>query len=99
MLFRSKKIYNSRDKSKFEILGVSVDVSRDSWIKSIEKNKLDWINISNTKGWDEISDSYGVKAVPQNFLVDPDGLILYKNISLPALRDFLENKTQVQIGL
>jgi peroxiredoxin len=91
-----KKIYNSRDKSKFEILGVSVDVSRDSWIKSIEKNKLNWINISNTKGWDEISDSYGVKAVPQNFLVDPDGVILYKNISLIKLRDFFENKIQAQ---
>lgn len=84
-----KKIYNSRDKSKFEILGVSVDVSRDSWIKSIEKNKLNWINISNTKGWDEISDSYGVKAVPQNFLVDPYGTIIKKNIELDELVDYL----------
>ena len=86
-----KKIYNSRDKSKFEILGVSVDVSRDSWIKSIEKNKLSWINISNTKGWDEISDSYGVKAVPQNFLVDPNGTIIKKNIELNDLKEILES--------
>ena len=86
-----KKIYNSRDKSKFEILGVSVDVSRDSWIKSIEKNKLNWINISNTKGWDEISDSYGVKAVPQNFLVDPNGTIIKKNIELNDLKEILES--------
>jgi peroxiredoxin len=86
-----KKIYNSRDKSKFEILGVSVDVSRDSWIKSIEKNKLNWINISNTKGWDEISDRYGVKAVPQNFLVDPNGTIIKKNIELDDLKEILES--------
>jgi len=86
-----KKIYNSIDKSKFEILGVSVDVSRDSWIKSIEKNKLNWINISNTKGWDEISDSYGVKAVPQNFLVDPNGTIIKKNIELNDLKEILES--------
>jgi peroxiredoxin len=86
-----KKIYNSRDKSKFEILGVSVDVSRDSWIKSIEKNKLNWINISNTKGWDEISDRYGVKVVPQNFLVGPNGTIIKKNIELDDLKEILES--------
>ena len=43
---------------------------------------MNWINISNTKGWDEISDSYGVKSVPQNFLVDPNGTIIKKNIEL-----------------
>jgi peroxiredoxin len=86
-----KNIYDDSDNDEFEILGVSVDMNRDSWVNSILKNKLNWINISNARGWDEISDRYGVKAVPQNFLINPDGIIIKKNIDIKELKLFVNS--------
>jgi thiol-disulfide isomerase/thioredoxin len=85
------EIYRNANKDNFEILGVSVDVNRKSWENSISKNNLTWINISNVKGWDEISDRYGVKAVPQNFLINPDGIIIKKNIDIKELKLFVNS--------
>lgn len=74
------KAYETYNKRNFTILGISVDKSREGWLKAIKKDKLPWTNVSNANGWDEISDLYGVKAVPQNFLLDPQGKIIAKNI-------------------
>ena len=74
------KTYNGLKDRNFTILGISVDKSRKGWLKAIEKDNLPWTNISNVKGWDIVSDDYGVKAVPQNFLIDPEGKIIDKNI-------------------
>lgn len=84
-----KNIYNNAKNKNFQILGVSVDVRRDRWVNSILLNKLNWINISNARGWGEISDEYGVKAVPQNFLINPDGIIIKKNININELKLFV----------
>jgi peroxiredoxin len=74
------KTYNKYNSRNFTILGISVDKNREHWINAIKKDKLPWTNVSNVKGWDEITDTYGVKAVPQNFLIDPNGIIIAKNI-------------------
>ncbi len=86
-----KNIYNNAKNKNFQILGVSVDVRRDRWVNSILLNKLNWINISNARGWDEISDEYGVKAVPQNFLINPEGIIIKKNIDVKELKLFVDS--------
>ena len=74
------KTYNALKDRNFTIVGISVDKSRKGWLKAIEKDELPWTNISNIKGWDNVSDDYGVKAVPQNFLINPEGKIIDKNI-------------------
>lgn len=74
--------YRSRG---FQIIGISVDEKRDLWLQAIAQDRLPWIQVSNLKGWDEITDTYGVKAVPQNFLLDPEGMIIAKNLSPEAL--------------
>ncbi len=84
-------VYDNSNNDKFEILGVSVDVSRDRWVNSILENNLNWTNISNTRGWDEISDIYGVKAIPQNFLINPEGIIIKKNIDVKELKLFVDS--------
>jgi len=74
------EVYNTFNKRNFTVIGISIDKDRDSWLKAIESDKLPWTNLSNLNGWDEVSTIYGVKAVPQNFLLDPDGIIIAKNI-------------------
>lgn len=71
-----------RDKG-FEILGVSLDdlKQRDAWLKAIADDKLTWTQVSDLKGWkNEASVMYGVRGIPSNFLIGPDGKIIARNL-------------------
>lgn len=75
------KAYQKYKEKNFEIVGISLDTQRESWIKAIADDKLEWINVSDLKGWkNEVSMDYGIKAVPSNFLVDPEGKIIGVNL-------------------
>lgn len=78
-----------RDKN-FTILGVSLDRTRDAWIKAIHDDKLAWTQVSDLKFWsNEVAAKYKVQSIPQNFLVGPDGKIVAKNLRGPALESKL----------
>jgi thiol-disulfide isomerase/thioredoxin len=79
------KIYNKYKSQNFEILGVSLDNNIDKWKQAIAEDKLDWNHISDLKGWDsEHAQVYSIEAIPQTFLIDPNGKILAKNLSPKA---------------
>ncbi len=85
------EVYNQFSDKNFTIVGISIDKSEDRWKKAIESDNLPWINLSNLKGWDKVSENYGVKAVPQNFLLDTNGIIIDKNIEPEQLINKLES--------
>lgn len=66
----------------FEIYNVSLDKSSDGWKRAIAQDKLDWpYHVSDLKGWNSAAASkYGVNSIPMNFLIDPDGKIIAKNL-------------------
>lgn len=75
------KAYNKFKDKNFEIIAVSLDDKEDAWLKAIETDGLPWIHVSDLKGWkNTVAGMYDVKAVPQNFLIGPDGVILAKNL-------------------
>jgi len=66
-----------------EVLAVSLDDTkgRNAWLKAIKEDGLPWIHVADLKGWsNEAAVLYGVRAVPQNYLVDPKGNIVAINI-------------------
>lgn len=72
------KLY--KDKG-FNILGVSLDKAKEPWIKAIAADSLTWTQVSDLKGWNnEIAKQYGIKAVPANFLISPDGKIIAQDL-------------------
>ncbi|MEY2949521.1 MAG: hypothetical protein RLZZ248_722 [Bacteroidota bacterium] len=77
--------YQKTNRQKFEILGISVDESEGRWKRAILQDQLPWPNVSLLSGWSVISELYGVKAVPQNYLINPEGIIAGKNLSIEAL--------------
>ncbi|MCH2045213.1 MAG: AhpC/TSA family protein [Saprospiraceae bacterium] len=79
------EVYNQFSDQNFTILGISVDKDGDKWKKAIQKDELPWLNVSNVDGWGEVSKIYAVRAVPQNFLLDPNGIIVDRNIQLEEL--------------
>jgi thiol-disulfide isomerase/thioredoxin len=82
---------NYRNKN-FEILSVSIDEDKDAWINALKADKLNWINILDTKGLaNEIAVKYGVQSVPANFLINPNGVIIRKNLNAEALEKVLSD--------
>ena len=77
-----KKLYTNLKKQNFEIVGVSLDSSKEPWIKAIEKDGLPWIQVSDLQGYkNEVAQLYNITSIPQNFLVNPEGDIIAKNLS------------------
>jgi peroxiredoxin len=79
------KAYNELKHRNFEIIGISIDNNRHKWLAAIEQDRINWVQLSNLQGWDTVSATYGVKAIPQNFLINPDGFIIDKNIPIAEL--------------
>ena len=77
------KAYNTYKDKNFTILGVSLDQpgKKDNWLKAINDDHLTWTQVSDLKFWkNEAAQLYAVQAIPQNFLIGPDGKIVAKNI-------------------
>ncbi len=85
------KAYKKFHKKNFTVLGVSLDDNKDNWLKAIEKDNLTWTHLSDLKGWrNEASQLYGVMSIPQNFLLDKNGVIIAKDLRGEDLLDKLK---------
>lgn len=74
----------------FEILGVSLDTDKEKWGEAIEKDGLSWVNVSDLKGFNnEAAMIYGVRDIPDNFLIDEHGVIIARFIRGEELKDKL----------
>lgn len=86
-LVKAWEKYKNRN---FQIIGVSLDSHKGSWEKAIREDGLSWIHVSDLKGGkNEAAILYDIKAVPQNFLVDPNGVIIAKNLRSHQLEEKL----------
>ncbi|ANI89214.1 hypothetical protein A9P82_07860 [Arachidicoccus ginsenosidimutans] len=80
------KAYNKYKDKNFTILGVSLDQNGDKWKEAIAKDNLTWTEVSDLKFWkNEAAVAYGVQAIPANFLIDPNGIIIGHNLRGEAL--------------
>jgi peroxiredoxin len=89
---RVVKTFNTFKGKNFTILGVSLDRpgAKEKWMAAIHKDGLTWTHVSDLQFWkSKTADLYGVRAIPQNFLVDPDGKIIGKNLMGDDLSDKL----------
>ncbi len=77
------KVFNQYKDRNFHIIGVSLDRAgqKEKWMKAIHDDQLEWTQVSDLKFWDNaVAKQYGIKAIPQNLLLDPEGKIIAKNI-------------------
>ncbi|MEJ7557108.1 MAG: TlpA disulfide reductase family protein [Pedobacter sp.] len=75
------KAYNELKDKNFEIVGVSLDETRAAWMRAVDQDKLPWIQVSDVKGFKtEIAVRFGITAIPQNVLIDPDGKVIAKDL-------------------
>lgn len=69
--------YNKFKDRNFTILGVSLDSDKESWVKAIKNDQLNWAQVSDLKYWDSpMVPLYQFDAIPFNVLIDPQGKII-----------------------
>jgi thiol-disulfide isomerase/thioredoxin len=79
------------DKSKLEVIAISIDESEEELRKRLNEFGYDWINIAELKGWNgDIIEEYGIAATPSVFILDKDKRIVGKPLGKSEVREFLE---------
>jgi peroxiredoxin len=84
--------YNKFKDKNFTVLGISLDQpgKKEAWLKAIYKDGLTWTHVSDLKFWDnDVAKLYGINSIPANFLVDPAGKIVARNLYGEKLEETL----------
>ncbi|HWV68065.1 TlpA disulfide reductase family protein [Chitinophaga sp.] len=80
------KAYNKFKDKNFTVLGVSLDDKADKWKEAIKQDGMPWMEVSDLKGWrNEVAQEYGIQGIPFSFLIDPQGVIIAKDLRGAAL--------------
>jgi peroxiredoxin len=77
------KAYDQYKEKNFAILSVSLDRpgKKDAWLAAIKADGLEWTQVSDLQFWNNaVAKQYGITSIPQNFLIDPTGKIIAKNL-------------------
>ena len=75
------RLYKSYKDSGFNIIGVSLDRTQEQWEQAVEDDNLPWTQISNLNFWnDPIARRYSIRAIPQSYLINNEGLVIGKNL-------------------
>ena len=83
--------YNKFKDKGFTVLGISLDREKNSWIQAINQDQLPWTQVSDLRGWQNaLAQKFAIQSIPQNFLVDPSGIVIDKNLRGAALDARLE---------
>jgi len=81
------KAYHEFKDKGFEVFGVSLDRSKDDWVAAIKQDGLIWTQVSDLKYFEsQAAIDYHINAIPFSILVDPNGVIVAKNLRGTALK-------------
>jgi alkyl hydroperoxide reductase subunit AhpC len=85
------KAYSKFKDKGFDVLAISIDEKKDKWMAAVQADNLPWTHVSDLKGWNNAAaELYGIRAIPQNVLINPEGMIVAKNLRGDALERKLE---------
>lgn len=74
------KLHNEVSSDKIEIIGISIDTDTNKWLKAVEKDKIKFTQLIDSKGFDaETAIQFGVEELPSKFLFNEEGVLIAKN--------------------
>ncbi|MDB5151528.1 MAG: hypothetical protein JWR54_279 [Mucilaginibacter sp.] len=86
------KQYQKFHSKGVNVLGVSLDKDKAAWQKAVNDDHLEWTQTSDLKSFEgQAEQLYHIEAIPSNFIIDPQGKIIAKNIRGAELETFLTN--------
>lgn len=78
--------YHKYKNKNFTVLGVSLDKTKQAWVDAIKMDALTWTHVSDLLGWqNSVAQQFQIFSIPQNFLLDPEGKVVGKNLRGAAL--------------
>jgi thiol-disulfide isomerase/thioredoxin len=84
-------LYNNQKKKKIEVVAVSIDTEKKDWVKVIREYKMNFINLSDLKGWDgKAAINYYIYATPTMFLIDNRMRVLSKPLTIDDVKKIFE---------
>jgi peroxiredoxin len=85
------RLYNQYKEQGFEVFGVSLDRTREAWVKAIEDDKLTWTQVSDLQYFNSAAAAlYQINAIPATYMIDPEGKIIAKDLRGPSLENKLK---------
>jgi thiol-disulfide isomerase/thioredoxin len=80
------RTYEAYKNKNFTVLGISLDRDKQKWIDAIAADGLNWTQLSDLKFWSNaVAQQFSIQSIPQNFLLDPQGNLIGKNLRGSAL--------------
>jgi peroxiredoxin len=84
------RVFHKFKDQGFTVFGVSLDRKKEDWMRAIAEDKLAWTHVSDLKYWQsEAAKTYNITGIPFSLLLDPNGVIIDKNLRGPALEEKL----------
>lgn len=84
------RLYNQYKEKGFEVFGVSLDRTKEDWVKAISDDQLTWTHVSDLKYFNSAAaELYKIEAIPATYMIDPDGKIIAKDLRGPSLENKL----------
>lgn len=89
--YKDKKFKNG--KKGFTVFSVSLDNNNTAWVNAIAQDSLIWKeHVSDLKGWSNaVAKQYGINSIPNNYLIDGNGVIIAKGLRGTDLHTQLDN--------
>lgn len=82
-----KQLYERYKNNGLVIVSVSIDTDKQKWLRAIEKDGLMWPQLSDLRGnQSHVYLAYGITSIPANFLINPDGEVVAKDLKGDALK-------------
>jgi peroxiredoxin len=75
------RVFNKYKDKGFSVFGVSLDSKKEAWIQAIQKDGLNWPQVSDLLFWESgPAKLYGIRGIPGNVLLDRSGKIIARNL-------------------
>jgi peroxiredoxin len=85
------RVYQKYKDKGFTVFGVSLDRKKEDWLQAIKEDNLTWTHVSDLKYWQsDAAKIYNITGIPFSLLLDPNGVIIAKNLRGAALEAKLE---------
>jgi len=93
MIPKVRQLYDSQKPKRMEVVAYSLDTDKNLWEQFIKSDKLNWVNISELKGFNsKATDDFNIYATPTMFLLDKNKVILAKPISYRELEQAMRDQ-------
>jgi peroxiredoxin len=85
-----KELYTKTDREKFEIIGIAAHSTPANVKRTIDLHEITWSQILSDET-NQLIEKYGISGYPSTFLIDPQGVIIAKDLRGKELEEKILN--------